>query len=139
MVTTLNRKAFGKLISEDLDWLAKQPDSLEARHIHALLTDAVAAYYERPDALRVKLAKAREALEKYDPSCHPGCASAYDPDMPEAPLGDCDCGLADLRAALKEIDGKEGSDTSGTQAHEAEAEAVGAEQPEEAGEVPEEA
>lgn len=45
MGTTLNRAAFEKLIQEDLDWLAKQPKSLERDHIWYLLQAASHVYY----------------------------------------------------------------------------------------------
>lgn len=33
MPCTLNKRAWEKLIDEDIDWLDKQPDTLEAKHI----------------------------------------------------------------------------------------------------------
>ena len=37
MPCTLNKKAWEKLIDEDIDWLDKQPDTLECKHIRQIL------------------------------------------------------------------------------------------------------
>lgn len=41
----LTRHGFQQLIVGDLEWLARQPRSLERDHIEALLREAVALYY----------------------------------------------------------------------------------------------
>lgn len=45
MPTTLNRKAFEKLVEEDIEWLLKQPRTLERDHVEQILRDAPAKYY----------------------------------------------------------------------------------------------
>jgi hypothetical protein len=37
MPCTLNKKAYEKLIDEDISWLDNQPDTLEAKHIRQIL------------------------------------------------------------------------------------------------------
>lgn len=37
MPCTLNKAAWEKLIDEDIDWLDKQPDTLECKHIRQIL------------------------------------------------------------------------------------------------------
>lgn len=37
MPCTLNKKAWERLIDEDIEWLDKQPDTLEAKHIRQIL------------------------------------------------------------------------------------------------------
>jgi hypothetical protein len=56
-------------------------------------------------ATEARLGAARKALEKFDPQCWPGCASSHDPNIPEYVPGPCDCGLAELQAALQETKG----------------------------------
>ena len=48
MPTMLNRRSFEKLIAEDLEWLRKQPRSLERMHIETVLERAADAFYSRP-------------------------------------------------------------------------------------------
>ena len=38
MPTTLNKAAYKQLIDEDIEWLKKQPRSLERDHIEVILT-----------------------------------------------------------------------------------------------------
>lgn len=44
-MTRMNRAAFEKLIEENLEWLLKQPRTLERDHIEHILKDAPSAYY----------------------------------------------------------------------------------------------
>jgi RNA:NAD 2'-phosphotransferase (TPT1/KptA family) len=46
MGTTLNRHAFQRLIDEDLEWLLKQPRTLERDHIEAIVRNSPAQQYE---------------------------------------------------------------------------------------------
>ena len=46
MGTTLNRKGYEKLITEDLDWLMMQPRSLERDHIIDVLKASVDLLYD---------------------------------------------------------------------------------------------
>lgn len=48
MPTTLNRDAFERLMTENLDWLLRQPRSLERDHVEMLLRDATRVYYDLP-------------------------------------------------------------------------------------------
>jgi hypothetical protein len=45
MGTTLNRKAYQKLIDEDIVWLLKQPQCLESDHILIVLLHSANAIY----------------------------------------------------------------------------------------------
>jgi hypothetical protein len=47
----LNRSAFEAAIAEDVEWLKRQPDSLERRHILMILRDAPELYYGDASAL----------------------------------------------------------------------------------------
>jgi len=50
MPIKLNKQAYQKLIEEDLDWLQKQPRSLERDHITAIVEHSVQWYYpEEPN------------------------------------------------------------------------------------------
>jgi len=46
MATTLNREAFERICAENLEWLRKQPRSLERDHIELLLMSAPGIYYD---------------------------------------------------------------------------------------------
>ena len=48
MPLTMNRRAFSQLLAEDLDWLLRQPRTLERDHIEMVLKDAPRAYYDQP-------------------------------------------------------------------------------------------
>jgi len=39
MPTTLNKEAFQKLVDEDIDWLRKQPRTLEREHVEEIVRD----------------------------------------------------------------------------------------------------
>lgn len=41
----LNRQAYQKLVDEDLEWLSKQPRTLEREHIEIIVRNSVRAYY----------------------------------------------------------------------------------------------
>jgi hypothetical protein len=45
MSSTLNRQAYEQLIAEDLEWLLKQPRSLERDHIEAILRSSAERNY----------------------------------------------------------------------------------------------
>jgi hypothetical protein len=45
MPTTLNRSAYEKLVAEDLEWLLKQPRTVERDHIEHILRDSPSKYY----------------------------------------------------------------------------------------------
>lgn len=42
---TLNRQAFQRLVDEDLEWLLKQPRTLEREHVAEILKAAPELYY----------------------------------------------------------------------------------------------
>ena len=46
MSSRLNKKAYESLIQEDLEWLMKQPKSLERDHIKIILEHAVSYEYD---------------------------------------------------------------------------------------------
>ncbi len=60
MVTTLNRRAYETLISEDIEWLIKQPRTLERDHIEHVLRDSPRRMYPPAHTLQ-KLQKIRTA------------------------------------------------------------------------------
>jgi len=41
----MTKSAFKELIKQDIEWLRKQPDTLESTHINCILDDAVNKYY----------------------------------------------------------------------------------------------
>ena len=43
----INKKAYQKLIDEDIEWLLKQPRSLERDHIVSVLKNSVERIYEK--------------------------------------------------------------------------------------------
>lgn len=45
MALTLNKTAYSKLVEEDIEWLLKQPRSLERDHIVAVLKESVNLLY----------------------------------------------------------------------------------------------
>lgn len=45
MSLTLNKSAYTKLIEEDIEWLLKQPRTLEREHIVAVLKESVESFY----------------------------------------------------------------------------------------------
>lgn len=45
MGTTLNRQAFQRLVDEDLEWLVKQPRTLEREHVAEILKATPEVYY----------------------------------------------------------------------------------------------
>lgn len=64
MGTTLNRHAYQRLIDENLEWLSKQPRSLERDHIEGIIKRSLHHEYEvaeQFDALR----KASEVALKW--------------------------------------------------------------------------
>lgn len=42
----VNRSTFERLIAEDIEWLERQPDTLERRHILAILRESPRYIYE---------------------------------------------------------------------------------------------
>lgn len=46
MPTTLNKSAYQKLVKEDLEWLQKQPRSLERDHIEQVLKWSIGQLYQ---------------------------------------------------------------------------------------------
>jgi hypothetical protein len=50
--TKLNREAFRKLIAENIDWLMKQPRTLEREHIKLCLEEAEKFHYDLPAMLQ---------------------------------------------------------------------------------------
>lgn len=49
MPTTLNKEAYCELIKEDLEWLEKQPRSLEHDHIRQILKWSIGVLYPEPE------------------------------------------------------------------------------------------
>lgn len=45
MGTNMNSDAYRKLIDEDLEWLNKQPRTLEREHIKQIVEDSINLYY----------------------------------------------------------------------------------------------
>lgn len=43
----LTRDAFKRLIAEDIEWLRQFPNTLERRHIEAVLEDSIHRYYDQ--------------------------------------------------------------------------------------------
>lgn len=79
-MTTMNLYTFTKLVKEDIDWLLKQPRSLERDHILAILEQAPRIYYDKLH-------------------CHHGVCG----------YGDCLCGCADCMAAKYALSTQESS------------------------------
>lgn len=46
-MTTMNLQAFEKLVAEDVEWLLKQPRTLERDHILHILQAAPQMYYDK--------------------------------------------------------------------------------------------
>jgi hypothetical protein len=46
MALRLNKRAYHKMILEDLKWLEQFPDTLERRHIEHIILDSTKCYYE---------------------------------------------------------------------------------------------
>jgi len=53
MGTKINKAAYKELIEEDLEWLAKQPDTLERSHIEQIIECSINLYY--PDKVNITL------------------------------------------------------------------------------------
>lgn len=68
MGTTLNRHAYQRLIDEDLEWLLKQPGSLERDHIEAIVRRSPENEYGSPSAPRSRSRKQKieDALRDSD-------------------------------------------------------------------------
>lgn len=47
MTMPVNRETYSKMIEEDLEWLNKQPRSLEREHVAEVLKDSIAILYDR--------------------------------------------------------------------------------------------
>ncbi len=60
MGTTLNRSAYEKLVAEDIEWLLRQPRTLERDHIEQILRDSPQRLYPPARTLR-QLESLREA------------------------------------------------------------------------------
>lgn len=45
MSLTLNKSAYARLIEEDIEWLLKQPKTLEREHIVAVLKESIDSFY----------------------------------------------------------------------------------------------
>lgn len=45
MSLTLNKSAYTKLIEEDIDWVLKQPRTLERDHVVAVLKESIESFY----------------------------------------------------------------------------------------------
>lgn len=60
---TMNRDAFRRIVAEDIEWLERQPDSLEKSHIMHVLRDAPSRYYDE-DPRVVELRRENENLKK---------------------------------------------------------------------------
>lgn len=54
-MTMMNLKAFEQMIAADLDWLLRQPRSLERDHIRRILEDAAEQYYPSTEIRAVDL------------------------------------------------------------------------------------
>ncbi len=54
MGTTMNKTAFEKLIQENLDWLERQPRSLEREHIKEIVKQSVQFYYPDKELTHLK-------------------------------------------------------------------------------------
>lgn len=46
MPTTINRHTYRQMIDEDLEWLRKQPYSLERMHIEAIIRWSIRVLYD---------------------------------------------------------------------------------------------
>lgn len=57
---TLNKKAWENLIDENIDWLDKQPDTLEAKHIRQILQWIKT---HRPDKQAERIKELEEVIE----------------------------------------------------------------------------
>ena len=53
MEMKVNREAYRKLIDEDIEWILKQPRSLERDHIVSVLKNSVEWYMEKKRWMRL--------------------------------------------------------------------------------------
>lgn len=65
-MSRMNRTTYEQLISEDLEWLLKQPRSLERDHIEAIVRRSVDHEYGQPGAPRSKKQKVEDVLRRSD-------------------------------------------------------------------------
>lgn len=49
MSIRLNRESYQKLVDEDIEWLLKQPRSLERDHIESIVKNSVDIYYGKSE------------------------------------------------------------------------------------------
>ena len=47
MGTKVNSRAYKQLIDEDIEWLNKQPNTLENQHIKQIVEDSINFYYDK--------------------------------------------------------------------------------------------
>lgn len=63
MGTTLNKIAYQKLIDENIEWLEKQPNTLENKHIKEIVKHSVSYYYDLKGKSPKMLLEENEALK----------------------------------------------------------------------------
>jgi len=66
MGTTLNRDAYERLIAEDLEWLLKQPRTLERDHIESIVRRSADHEYRNCPTPRTKKQKIEDQLRESD-------------------------------------------------------------------------
>lgn len=73
MSMKLSKPAYEELIAGDLEWLLKQPDTLERNHIEQIVKASIDYEYLRPSSLRDKVEAMRNnVLLEQEISCRIG-------------------------------------------------------------------
>ena len=63
MSSKITKEAYEKLIAEDIEWLEKQPHSLENDHIKAIVRDSVNFYYPEKKEIKIDVESFVRSME----------------------------------------------------------------------------
>lgn len=69
MTSKMNKSSYKELVEQDIEWLLKQPKTLERSHIEQIVIDSIDFYYQDAvrlelEALRAKLYAAEDEIEE---------------------------------------------------------------------------
>jgi hypothetical protein len=64
MSIDLTREAYQKLVNEDIEWLLKQPRTLEREHIEAIVSHSVSLLYDKIESLKEEVNALRDKLSQ---------------------------------------------------------------------------
>lgn len=81
---TINRRAFRRTVDEDIEWLKKQPSTLESRHIELILRGCVEMYYPPEGGVSNDRSVCSECGTRWESEKHwgAGCSKCSPMDRP---------------------------------------------------------